>query len=165
MRAKINRGKPYKAFADSGKAQTLATLTPNKKSVEQCREKGLSTHSLKIRLIRAELDADIDVEVLITNLMDEQIFPAHIFKELYHLRWGIEENDKRLKQWVEIEYFSGKSTVSVKQDFYAEVLTSNLTAMVANAAQKQTDKTTSARQHAYKINFSQAFCKMKNTVI
>jgi len=38
--------------------------------------------------------------------------------------------------------------VSVKQDFYAEVLTSNLAAMMANAAQKQIDKTTSARQHA-----------------
>jgi len=92
MRAKINRGKPYKVFADSGKAQTLVTLTPNKKSVEQCREKRLSTHSLKLRLIRVELD--VDVEVLTTNLMNEQIFPAHVFKKLYHLRWGVEENDK-----------------------------------------------------------------------
>ncbi len=163
MRAKINRGKQYKAFADSGKAQTIVTLTPNKKSVEQCREKGLSTHSLKLRLIRVELDGD--VEVLITNLMDEQVFPAHVFKELYHLRWGVEENYKRLKQWVEIENFSGKSALSVRQDFYAKVLTSNLTAMVANATQKQIDKTTHARKHAYKINFSQALCKMKNTVV
>jgi len=98
MRAKINRGKPYKAFADSGKAQALVTLTPNKKSVEQCREKRLPTHSFKLRLIRAELDIDIDIDVLITNLMDEQILPAHIFKELYHFKWGIEENDKRLKR-------------------------------------------------------------------
>ncbi len=45
------------------------------------------------------------------------------------------------------------------------LLKGSLTAMVANAAQKQIDKTTSARQHAYKINFSQALCKMKNTVV
>jgi hypothetical protein len=96
MRAKINRGKQYKAFADSGKAQAIITLTPNKKSVEQCREKRLPTHSLKLRLIRVELDGD--VEVLITNLMDEQVFSAHVFKEEYHLRWGVEENYKRLKQ-------------------------------------------------------------------
>jgi len=163
MRAKINRGKQYKAFADSGKAQTVITLTPNKKSVEQCKEKGLPTDLLKLRLIRVELDGE--VEVLITNLMDEQAFPAHVFKELYHLRWGVEENYKRLKQWVEIENFSGKSALSVKQDFYAKVLTSNLTAMVVNAAQKHIDQTTSDCKHAYQINFSQALCKMKNTVV
>ena len=97
--------------------------------------------------------------------MDEEAFPAQVFKELYHLRWGVEENYKRLKQWVEIENFSGKSALSVKQDFYAKVLTSNLTAMVANVAQKQVDKTTSYRKHIYQINFSQALCKMKNTVV
>jgi len=74
------------------------------------------------------------------NLMDEQAFPAHV--------WGVEENDKHLKQWVEIENFSGKSVVSVKQDFYVEILTSNLTAMVANAVQKKIGKITSTRQHA-----------------
>jgi hypothetical protein len=41
-----------------------------------------------------------------------------LFKELYYLRWGIEENYKRLKQWVEIENFSGKSVLSIQQDFY-----------------------------------------------
>jgi len=164
MRAKINRGKQYKAFADSGEAQTIITLTPNKKSLEQCKEKGLPIHPLKLRLIRVELDGD-DIEVLITNLMDEQAFPAHVFKELYHLKWGVEENDKRLKQWVEIENFSRKSALSVKQDFYAKVLTSNLTVMVANAAQKHVAKTTSDRQHIYQINFAQALCKMKNTVV
>jgi len=61
--------------------------------------------------------------------------------------------------------FPGKSALSVKQDFYAKVLTSNLTAMVANAAQKQVNKTASDRKHVYQINFSQALCKMKNTVI
>ncbi len=163
MRAKINRGKQYKAFADSGKAQAIITLAPNKKSIEQCKEKGLSTHPLKLRLIRVELDGDI--EVLITNLMDERTLPAHLFKRLYHLRWGVEENYKRLKQWVEIENFSGKSALSVKQDFYAKLLTNNLAAMVANAAQKQVDKATSDRKHTYQINFSHTLRKMKNTVI
>ena len=58
------------------------------------------------------------------------------------MRWGVEKNYKCLKQWIEIENFSGKSALSVNQGFYAKVLTSNLTAMVVNAAQKQIDKTT-----------------------
>ena len=164
MRAKINQGLLYKQFAKSGKAQALITLEPNKRSVEQCLEKGLPTQPLKLRLVRVELE-DGEVEVLITNLMDERAFPACEFKELYHLRWGAEENYKRLKQWVEIENFSGKSVLSVKQDFYAKVLSTNLTAMVANAAQQQIDKTTAHRQHDYQVNFAQALSKMKNTVI
>jgi hypothetical protein len=115
-------------------------------------------------LIRVELE-DGEVEVLITNLMDGQAFPASEFEELYHLRWGAEENYKRLKQWVEIENFSGKSVLSVKQDFYAKVLSTNLTAMVANAAQQQVDKATAHRQHTYQVNFAQALSKMKNTLI
>ena len=83
----------------------------------------------------------------------------------YGLRWGAEENYKRLKQWVEIENFSGKSVLSVKQDFYAKVLSTNLTAMVANAAQQQVDKATAHRKHDYQVNFAQALSKMKNILI
>ena len=164
MRAKINLGLLFKQFAESGKAETVITLEPNKRSIEQCLEKGLPTHPLKLRLIRVELD-DGEVEVLITNLMDEQALPASEFKELYHLRWGAEENYKRLKQWIEIENFSGKSALSVKQDFYAKVLTTNLTAMIANAAQKQVDKAMAHRQYDYQVNFAQALSKMKNTLV
>ena len=163
MRAKINQGRLYKQFAESGKAQTVITLEPNKRSIEQCLEKGLPTCPLRLRLVRVELDGEI--EVLITNLMDEEALPASEFKELYHLRWGAEENYKRLKQWVEIENFSGKSVLSVKQDFYAKVFTTNLTSMVANAAQKQVDKATAHRKHDYQVNFAQALSKMKNTLV
>lgn len=163
MRAKINRGKLYKAFAESGRVEETIILKPNKRSVEQCRDKGLSVEPLTLRLVRVELVNE--VEVLITNLMDEQAYPASVFKELYHLRWGIEENYKRLKQWAEIENFSGKSALSVKQDFYAKVLSTNLTSMLANAAQKQVDKTTAKRELHYQINFAQALSKMKNTLV
>jgi hypothetical protein len=163
MRAKINRGLLFKQFAESGKAQAVITLEPNKRSVEKCIEKGLPTDPLKLRLIRVELDGE--VEVLVTNLMDELAMPASEFKELYHLRWGVEENYKRLKQWVEIENFSGKSVLSVKQDFYAKVFTTNLTSMIANASQKQVDQTTAHRKYDYQVNFAQALSKMKNTLL
>jgi hypothetical protein len=164
MRAKINLGLLFKQFAESGQVQTVITLEPNKRSVEQCLEKGLPTRPLRLRLIRVQLD-DGEIEVLITNLLDEQALPARKFKELYHLRWGAEENYKRLKQWVEIENFSGKSVLSVKQDFYAKVFTTNLASMVANVAQKQVDKATAHRQYNYQINFAQALSKMKDTVV
>jgi hypothetical protein len=164
MRAKINQTVAFKTFADSRKAETVVTLKPGDRSLKQCREKGLPITPLKLRLIRVELDND-EIEVLITNLMDEQMHPPSDFKRLYHLRWGIEENYKRLKQWIEIENFSGKSALSVKQDFYAKVLTTNLVSMAANAAQIQVDKTTAHRKLDYQVNFAQAVSKMKNTVL
>lgn len=61
----------------------MITLEANQRSVEQCLEKDLPTQPLRLSLIRVELE-DGEVEVLITNLMDEQAFPACEFKELYH---------------------------------------------------------------------------------
>jgi hypothetical protein len=67
--------------------------------------------------------------------MDSEKYDVSLFKSLYHMRWGIEENYKRLKQWVEIENFSEKSALSVQQDFYAKIVAANLTALMAMAAQ------------------------------
>ncbi len=164
MRAKINQNIQFKQFADSGKAQAIITLQPSKRSIEQCQKKGLPTEALTLRLVRVELDTG-EIEVLVTNLIDDQIFPAKVFGDLYYLRWGVEENYKRLKQWVEIENFSGKSVLSVKQDFYAKVLTTNLASMLANEAQVQVDKVSENRKHDYQVNFAQALSKMKNKIV
>jgi hypothetical protein len=62
----------------------MITLEPNQRFVEQCFGKGLPTQPLRLRFISVELE-DGEVEVLITNLMHEQAFPASEFKEMYHL--------------------------------------------------------------------------------
>ena len=54
------------------------------------------------------LDLSGETEVLITNLMDEKRFPAHEFKRLYHMHWGVEEFYTRLKYHQEVENISGK---------------------------------------------------------
>ena len=164
MRARVKRGLQFQSFADSGQSEKVITLKPNKSSIKKCLQKGLPINGLKLRLVRVELGNN-EVEVLITNLMDKCLYPASEFKSLYHLRWGVEENYKRLKQWVEIENFSGKSVLSVKQDFYAKILTSNLTSMLANAAQKKIEKTSPRRKYDYQVNFAQAITKTKNIIV
>jgi hypothetical protein len=77
----------------------------------------------------------------------------------------VEENYKHLKMWVELENFTGKSVLSVKQDFYARVLSSNLVAMMSNAAQRLIDRNTKGRRLPYQVNFAQAISKMKNTLV
>ena len=45
--------------------------------------------SIPVRFIRVIL-SPLESEVLVTSLVDEFTYPNELFKELYHLRWGIE---------------------------------------------------------------------------
>ncbi len=163
MRAKTNQSLLIREFVKSGKKEAVVTFEPNKPSLKTCEEKGLSTKPITLRLVRVDLPNE--VEVLVTNLMDEDTYDCSIFKSLYHLRWGIEENYKRLKQWVEIENFSGKSALSVKQDFYAKIVASNLTTLMEIQAQEMVDKKTRYLKRNYQINYAQALSKMKHRII
>jgi hypothetical protein len=163
MRAKANKYLIVKQFIESNDKERIVTIKPNKPSIKTCREKGIPTTAIKLRLIRVELENE--VEVLITNLMDSEKYHANLFKSLYHQRWGIEENYKRLKQWLEIENFSGKSSLSVQQDFYAKIVAVNLTALMAMAAQKTATNETKHLKFEYQINFSQALSKMKHRMV
>jgi hypothetical protein len=163
MRAKSNQDLLIKDFVKSGKKEAIVTFKANQPSIKTCEEKGLSTQPITLRLVRVDLPNE--VEVLITNLMDEQTYDCSVFKSLYHLRWGIEENYKRLKQWVEIENFSGKSALSVKQDFYAKIVASNLTTLMGIQAQEIVDERTPKLKQRYQINYAQALSKMKHRIV
>ncbi len=163
IRAKTNQSLFIKDFVNSGKREAIVTFTPNKPSMKTCEEKGLSTQPITLRLVRVDLPNE--TEVLVTNLMDEEQYDCAVFKSLYHLRWGIEENYKRLKQWVEIENFSGKSALSVKQDFYAKIVALNLTALLEIKAQEIVDESTRHLRRNYQINHAQALSKIKHRIV
>jgi hypothetical protein len=67
-------------------------------------------------------------------VLDKKIISHHSFKELYHERRLVEEVYKRLKSRLEVKNISGKSTLTVKQDVYAKMMTYKLGALVANFA-------------------------------
>jgi hypothetical protein len=102
---------------------------------------GLDLKPLKLRLIRVELDTG-EVEILITSLLDQQVHPLDQFAELYHLRWPVEEDYKTMKHWIEIENFSGKSVLSIYQDFHAKVFSKNLTSALVFQTQNEIDRNT-----------------------
>jgi hypothetical protein len=87
-----------------------------------------------VRLIRVRLPTG-NIEVLMTSLLDPDTYPADAFAELYHLRWAQEECYKCFKSRVEVENWSGKSALTICQDFHAKVLALNLTAVLASTAQ------------------------------
>ena len=78
--------KEIKKFYNSGKKEQIITLRPSPSSVVQCNRLNLPVSPIQLRVIRVELDSG-ETEILITSLMDTDLYPHEIFKELYRLRW------------------------------------------------------------------------------
>lgn len=163
MRAKTKLDLNIKSFLQEGRKQAIVTFSPNRLAQSSCREYDLPVDPIRLRLIRVELGNQ--TEVLMTNLLDEQAYPAEEFAALYHQRWLIEEQYKRQKQWLQIENFSGKSVESIRQDFFAKQVSHNLTSLLVAGAQSQVDTQHQERKLRYKVNFAQALSGMKNHVI
>jgi hypothetical protein len=162
-RVSAKKWKIIRKFVNSGKHEIIISLPVFPSSVEKCKELGLELRSLKLRLVRVELDSG-EVEVLITSLTDKTALPHECFAELYHLRWPVEEDYKKMKSWIEIENFSGKSIESVYQDFYAKVFAKNLTAILASTTSKDIDAVYETRKYLYQINYAQAYAEMKRMI-
>ncbi len=129
-RISINKWKVAKELADSGQKEKIVEIVPSHRAIRKCKELGLSIEPIKLRFICIDLDNG-KKEVLITSLLDREKYPYEIFRELYHARWGVEESYKLMKHRIEIENFSGKSPEVIKQDFYARILTLNLSSIFA----------------------------------
>ena len=108
-------------FIESGAKEVIVDLHASFQSRNECLNMGLDVMPLNLRLIRVELDSG-EIEVLITSLTDEKKYPQEIFKELYHKRWPVEVDYLFMKERLQIGNFSGKSALSVYQDFHSKVL-------------------------------------------
>jgi hypothetical protein len=124
---------------------------------------GLDLKPLKLRVIRVDLDSG-ETEILITSLLDKLQYPVEQFAELYHLRWPVEEDYKTMKKWIEVENFSGKSVLSVYQDFHAKVFSKNLTSALAFPTQAAIDENNRNSMHQYQKNFAQILSKVKDVI-
>ena len=150
-------------FYNSGKKEKIISLPAAWSSIQTCREMGLDLKPLKLRLLRVELDTG-EAEILITSLLDQAQHPHEQFCELYHLRWPVEEDYKTMKRWIEIENFSGKSVLSVYQDFHARVFSKNLASALTFQTQSRIDELTENRKYQYQPNFAQALSKIKDVI-
>lgn len=151
-----------KDFIASKKTSSIAYMKPSLSAIKVMKEMGfivLSTTLLKVRLVRVELPGSI--EVLITNLWEEEGHQSEEFKELYFKRWGVETNIGIQKNILQLQSFSGLTVQSVIQDFYATVLTCNLHSILLKDAQKNADNTGKSRKYPQKINKNKSFGKLK----
>ena len=93
------------------------------------------THENKnfsVRVLKVVLSTG-EIETLLTNLNQEQL-PFDQAGQLYFKRWGIETAYDILKSKFQLENFSGKTEVSVLQDFYATIYLAGFAAICAAEA-------------------------------
>jgi hypothetical protein len=162
-RVQRKRWKIIRQFFNSGKTEKIIDLPVYPSSVKYCKEMGLDLKPLKLRVIRVEIDSG-ETEILITSLLDKLQYPVEQFAELYHLRWPVEEDYKTMKKWIEVENFSGKSVLSVYQDFHAKVFSKNLTSALAFPTQAVIDENNRNSLHQYQKNFAQILSKVKDVI-
>ena len=153
-----------KAFLETGKYSAVMEFPCIEKSLRRCKKDSISTDPINLRLIRVELPSGL-TEVLVTSLIDEVEYPSNLFADLYHQRWGIEEDYKVLKSKLNIENFSGMSVEVILQDLYAKSLTKNLAAVSVNEAKKHIATPDKTRAYNYKINFTFAVSQLKDNII
>ncbi len=145
------------AFLKSTQTDECVTFTLPKKDWDKLKDyPEIQGQELRFRLIKVELPSG-ETEILCTSLIEQETYPANEFKALYHHRWSEEEGFKLLKARIELERFTGKTALAVRQDFHAKILLLTLTAVYAHPIEervRQEFKADQQRKHPQKINGS-----------
>jgi Transposase DDE domain len=156
-----------KEFSESGERGRIVQFSLPKK------DKGLfdqfpemAEKDIACRLVCVTLENG-DNEILCTSLVDTEKFPYEDFSELYHFRWNEEEGYKLLKARAELECFSGKTALSVKQDFFAKIFSLSYCAILAFPIEEKVRKeyAKNKTKHLQKINRTSALSMFRNISI
>lgn len=114
--------------------------------------------------VKLKLDSG-ETETLLTSLRDRRM-GTKAFKELYFARWGVETKIGELKNNVELENFSGRVELTIRQDFYASAALANMLSIAAFEAQPIIDfGTDDSNKYEYKVNKNNAIGVLKDDFI
>jgi Transposase DDE domain len=155
-----------KDFAESGEKERLVRLKLPKKDWEALKDyPEFRDKELVVRLVCVELESG-EKEYLCTSLTDMERYLHGIFIHLYHMRWGVEEAFKLFKARVEVQEFTGKTAIAVRQDFHAKVFAMNLCAVLAFPVEEQLRKEGKGeRKHERKVNRTSALALISESVV
>lgn len=163
VRVQRNHSKLVSSFILSKKRTLIAEIFPQEKHLFAGKDYDKTT-SVKVRLVRVDLPGG-EIEILMTSLLDSQIYPSSIFKELYFLRWGIETFYDELKNKLKVEYFTGYSKMSIEQDFFCAVFISNLQSIIVNDLEEDVRLKNQNTKLDYKINTNLSYGFLKNRIL
>lgn len=109
------------------------------------------TDDIQIRVIAVPLESG-ETEYLATNVFD-QTMTTEMFKELYFLRWPVECKYHELKYRINLEEFNGATSNSIRQEFFINLLISNLASLIKNDADERIDASANpGNKYRYQAN-------------
>ena len=157
-----------KSFTNSNQNDIIVEFTLPKKDYKKLEEyPQIREQTIKCRLVKVLLDNG-ETEILCTSLLDTIEYKQEEFKALYHYRWGEEECFKLLKSRMELERFSGKTALAVKQDFHAKVFMLSFMAAFAYPIDEKVKKEFQAdedRKHSQQINRTNALSTIRSVIV
>ena len=121
--------------------------------------------TLKVRMSKVVLDTG-EIEYLLTNI-SEDIIATEEMKKTYFKRWQIEIGYDILKNKLHLENFTGRTKITIEQDFYAQIYTFNVLQDIKNTntrriQEKQKNKNL---KYKYKVNVNILAGWLKNILI
>ncbi|MGH9878030.1 MAG: IS4 family transposase [Nitrososphaerales archaeon] len=130
--------------------------TPSKKEIENASKNKLSYKPIKIRIVKVKLPSG-EIELLATNLLNQNKYNTHDVGMLYRYRWGVEEGFKKLKPKMKIEQFGCRKSEGIIQEFYAHIFCFNMISLAGSIANQMIDQNTRHRKTKYKFNWQNAY--------
>lgn len=148
---------------DQADRSVIVRLRPSAGKLAAIRRANLP-EEIQVRFVTTRLPSG-ELEVLVTNLVDEVEYPTADFGELYHCRWGVETYYGLLKGRLDLENFTGLSAEAVKQDVYATVFLSNMEAILIQPAQEKLDRKSETLKNPQRVNHAVSFHALKAQII
>lgn len=147
-------------FAADQETSRLATLSVPAAHKKQSRQEGYPP-AIQVRFVAVRLSTG-ELEVLVTSLLDSECFPSADFKYIYNLRWGVETLYDVIKNRLSLENFSGKTALSVLQDFHATIFITGLESLLTQDADQRLDQRSQETKLAQTVNNMVSFHAIKS---
>ena len=156
-----------KKFSKSGNREQIVDFELPKKDQKLFEQyPHMAGKKIKCRLVSITLENG-EKEILCTSLTGDEKYPYEDFEELYHYRWNEEEGYKLLKARTEVECFSGKTAIAVKQDFFAKIFSLSYCAILAFPIEEKVRRESeqSKNKHHQKINRTSALSMLRSVCV
>ena len=148
----------------SAQSDLIMLWEPSEMERSSCRKHGQDVKAIQVRVSKVLLDSG-ETELLVSNLFDLEVINEPAMKQLYFMRWGIEESIKKLKPKMKLEHFGCKKMEGIYQEFYAHIFMLNIVAVLGNEAQQSIDVKVKERKHTYKYNWQNAFRHVRDKIV
>jgi hypothetical protein len=163
IRTPVDFNNQITEFAASTKRSTITIFKPGKNTLAKDKEYG-KNETVIVRLVKVSLDTG-EEEILITSLLNEDIYPVSDFKDLYNMRWGIETFFDKLKNKLQVENFTTYSYQGIQQDFYCALVVSNIQSLIVEEVQCELDLQQKKSKYRYKVNENLAYGFLKDNIV